>query len=109
MEAHGERSRDRPAARHPVVHEVGAEQWGRRIKMRQGRSFKWIALLGLVSCLAVGYDDDNGTKPGPDKVIVVKPDGSGDYPTIQAAVDAADSAHVIAPRASRRHVAQLQG
>jgi parallel beta-helix repeat protein len=52
-------------------------------------------LLGLVVLLASGCDD-NATKPECDlRIIVVKPDGTGDFPTIQAAIDAAEPGDII--------------
>ena len=59
-----------------------------------------IVFLMSISCLAIltlgcGSSGNGGTKPNPTTAVLVKPDGTGDYPTIQAAIDADDSADVI--------------
>lgn len=53
----------------------------------------FVAPLLTLSC---GDGDDSGVTPTPTGVIVVKPDGTGDYATIQAAIDAAADGDTIA-------------
>jgi predicted outer membrane repeat protein len=54
-------------------------------------------VLGLAICITIVgcADDESCTKPDIPKVLIVRPDGTGDYPTVQAAIAAADSGHVI--------------
>lgn len=55
----------------------------------------WVAALGLLLSMTVGCGDDNGAKPTPGDVIVVRPDGTGDYPTVQAAIDASNDGDTV--------------
>jgi hypothetical protein len=56
-----------------------------------------VCIAGMWSLVAgcAGDGDGKGVAPVIETVILVKADGTGDYPTIQAAIDAADSADVI--------------
>ena len=59
-------------------------------------SLKWFALFSFLASVSVSCGEGgNGTKPPPIDTVLVKPDGTGDYPTIQAAIDAADSLEII--------------
>ncbi|MCK4303253.1 MAG: hypothetical protein KAY24_03350 [Candidatus Eisenbacteria sp.] len=59
-------------------------------------SLKWFALFLFLASVSVSCGEGgNGTKPLPIDTVLVKPDGTGDYPTIQAAIDtfSANNAH----------------
>jgi len=56
-----------------------------------------LAVLVVIALLvsSVGCGEDATTESQPSANTIVKPDGSGDYPTIQEAIDAADSLDII--------------
>jgi predicted outer membrane repeat protein len=65
--------------------------------MKSTPRIKCLSLLMLMFLLAIGCGKDKATSPeltGP-KVIQVRPDGTGDYPTIQAAIDKAANREII--------------
>jgi len=55
-----------------------------------------VAIMALGVLLILGCDDDGATRPClSGRVLTVRSDGSGQYSTIQAAIDAADSMDVV--------------
>ncbi len=65
--------------------------------MRQPIPVLCLATACLLACVSTGCDDRScpTESEGDTDGVLVKPDGSGTYATIQAAIDAADSADVI--------------
>jgi predicted outer membrane repeat protein len=62
-----------------------------------GKLVRWTSVVALFFLVLAGCgDDDVPTRPPPGEAdILVSPDGTGDYPTIQEAVAGADSLDVI--------------
>ena len=62
------------------------------------KSQRFFVFLSIIVCLwAAGCSDDDGARPGPrvPDTYIVKPDGSGDYPDIQAAVRATSDGDTV--------------
>ena len=54
-----------------------------------------VAFLAMFWWLAYGCGKDNGTKPSPPSIFTVSPDGTGDFSTIQAALEAASRGDIV--------------
>ncbi|MCK4413286.1 MAG: hypothetical protein KAY32_07070 [Candidatus Eisenbacteria sp.] len=55
----------------------------------------WSILLGVSATVLLGCSDDPNTTPSIPTVHLVAADGSGDFPTIQAAIDSAADGEII--------------
>jgi len=66
-----------------------------RTAMRSVALFQWFVITVILTLVVCGCEDEKAYVPVVADIILVKPDGSGDYPTIQAAIDAASDWDII--------------
>lgn len=80
-----------------VFVDQGSTRWYHRsvtIEAMVRRAAAHMILAGMVA-LGLACESDRVCAPCCDNVVIVQPDSSGDYPTIQVAIEAADSLGII--------------